>query len=105
MRIPGGELFTLAQSYNITQHRWKLTFIGEQDTLDFDMGTLRDADGSVIVPHQSFTDLYEQDREFVDAVREGRDPATTGEEVLPTMRILQRAESCAEASASAAVSL
>jgi 2-hydroxy-4-carboxymuconate semialdehyde hemiacetal dehydrogenase len=96
MTLPGGELVTLAQSYNIHAFRWKITFIGEEATLDFDMGTLRDHAENVIVPQQSITDLREQNREFVDAVRQDRDPSITGEDVLPAMRILQRAQSCAE---------
>ena len=97
MTLPGGELVTLAQSYNVQQFRWRISFIGEETILDFDMGTLRYHAGEVIVPRQSITDLRAQNREFIDAVREGRDPAITGEDVLPAMHILQRAQSCAEA--------
>lgn len=97
MTLPGGELFTLAQSYNVNQFRWRLTFIGEQDTLDFDNGTLYNAEGNIIVPYQSIVDLHEQDREFVESVCEGRDSAITGEDVLPAMQILQIAQDIAEA--------
>lgn len=96
LTLPGGELVTLAQSYNVRQFRWKAAFIGEQTTLDFDMGALYDFGGEVVVPHHSIVDLREQDREFVAAVREGRDPAITGEDILPAMRILERAQACAE---------
>ncbi|MBI2841966.1 MAG: Gfo/Idh/MocA family oxidoreductase [Armatimonadetes bacterium] len=98
MALPSGELFTLAQSYNVHQFRWRMTFIGEENTLDFDMGALYDSDGTIIIPQRSITDLHEQNREFVEAVREGRDPAITGEDVLPAMRILQEAQRQAEAS-------
>lgn len=97
MTLPGGELFTLAQSYNVSDFRWRLTFIGEQNTLDFDNGTLRDTDGKIIVPYQSIVDLHEQDREFIEAIRRYRDPTITGEDVLPAMRILQTAQESAEA--------
>lgn len=100
MTLPGGRLFTLAQSYNMHAFRWRMTFIGEECTLDFDNGTLYNAQGDVVVPHRSIVDLSEQNREFVSAVREGRDPAITGEDVLPTMRILEQAQTCAEASVS-----
>jgi len=96
MTLPGGELITLVQSYNIHQFRWKATFIAEQTTLDFDMGMLYDFSGNIVVPHQSIVDLREQNREFVAAVRENREPAITGEDVLPAMRILQQAQDCAE---------
>ena len=92
MRLPGGELFTLALSYNVRQFRWNLGFIGEESTLDFETGALHDAEGETIVAQQSIVDLREQNREFVESVREGRDPAITGETVLPTMQILQDAQ-------------
>lgn len=95
MKLPAGELFTLAQSYNVEQFRWRLTFIGEQGTFDFDNGTLYDAWGATVVSQRSVVDLDEQDADFVASIREGRDPAITGEEVLPAMRILDEAESSA----------
>ena len=97
MTLPGGELVTLAQSYNVHEFRWRISFIGEETTLDFDSGALRDHSGNVLVPRQSITDLREQNREFISAIREDRDPAITGEAVLPTMHLLQKAQSCAEA--------
>ncbi len=96
MRLPCGELFTLAQSYNVGQFRWRLTFICEQGTFDFDNGVLYNAEGKVLIPYQSVVDLHEQDREFIESVRDGRDPAITGEDVLPTMQILHEAQICAE---------
>jgi 2-hydroxy-4-carboxymuconate semialdehyde hemiacetal dehydrogenase len=92
LRLPGEELFTLAMSYNVAEFRWNLSFIGEEATLDFAIGELRDASGEIVVPQQSIVELGEQDREFIDAVRENRDPAITGEAILPTMRILQEAQ-------------
>lgn len=64
----------------------------QEATLDFAIGELRDASGEIVVPQQSIVELGEQDREFIDAVRENRDPAITGEAILPTMRILQEAQ-------------
>jgi len=99
MTLPGGELVTLALSFNVRQFRWRAAFIGEQTTLDFDMGALAEAGGGGVVPPHSIVDLREQNAEFVAAVREGRDPAITAEDVLPAMRILQRAQACAETQA------
>lgn len=95
MVLPRSELFTLALSYNVSQFRWRLTFIGEEATFDFDMGALYDSEGNCVVPHQSITDLCEQDREFVDSILHQRDPAITGEGVLPAMQILHKAQLCA----------
>ena len=97
MVLPGDVLVTIAQSYNMSRFRWRMLFIGEQDTLEFDNGTLFDADGRVVVPHQSINDLYEQDQEFIAAVLEQRDPSITGEQVLPAMQVLQKAQACAQA--------
>ena len=97
LALPGGQLVTLAQSFNSHPFRWRATFIGEETTLDFDMGILRDYAENIVVPEQSVTDLRAQNQEFISAIREDRDPAITGEDVLPAMRILQKAQACAEA--------
>ena len=98
MTLPGGELVTFAQSFNLASFQWKVTFIGEQTTLVYDKGTLQGAEGEVIVPGRPIQDLRDQNQEFIAAIREGRDPSITGEEVLPAMRILQAAQDSANAS-------
>ena len=92
MVLPGGLLATIAQSYNMSHFRWRILFVGEQYTLEFDSGSLLDGAGNVVIPHHSLFDLRKQDEEFVAAVREGRDPAITCEAVLPAMRVLQTAQ-------------
>ena len=96
MATPDGQIATVAQSYNSLEVRWRLTFFAEEATLDFDMGELRDSDGTIIVTQHSIVDLRDQNREFVEAVREGRDPAIAGEDVLPAMRVLHQAQACAD---------
>jgi 2-hydroxy-4-carboxymuconate semialdehyde hemiacetal dehydrogenase len=96
MGMPGGQIATIAQSYGSYEFRWRLDVFAEEATLLFDMGELRDSDGKVLVPRRSIVDLRDQNREFVAAVREGRDPAVTGEDVLPTMRMLHNAQASAE---------
>ncbi len=96
MGMPGGQIATLAHSYGSYEFRWRLDVFAEEATLLFDMGELRDSDGRVLVPRRSIVDLRDQNGEFVAAIGEGRDPAVTGEEVLPTMRILRDAEASAE---------
>ncbi len=96
MRLQGKVLVSIAQSYNISKFRWRVLFIGEEETLEFDDGTLYDGQGNVVVPHRSVVDLYDQDHEFVAAVREERDPGITGEDVLPAMEVLQEAQVSAD---------
>lgn len=96
MALPGGQLATIAQSYGSHQFRWRLDVFAEEKTLVFDMGELRDSGGEIIVPRQSIVDLRDQNREFVEAVRENRDPPITAEDVLPTMQLLHQAQVCAE---------
>lgn len=95
MTLPGGELVTNNQSFNVSELRWTITYIGEEDTLEFNMNGLTDSEGTIIVPQQSIVDLRKQDSEFIESIREGRDPAITGEDVLPSMRILERAQTIA----------
>lgn len=94
--LPGGTVGTLAQSYGSYQFRWRLDVFAREDTLSFSMGELRDSKGEIVVPQRSIVDLREQNREFVQAILEHRDPAVTGEDVLPTMKILHDAQACAD---------
>lgn len=99
MVLPDGVLVTITQSYNLSRFRWRVVFIGEEETLEFSEGALHDAAGNVIVPQHSITDLHDQDQEFVNSVGQGRDPAITGEQVLPAMHVLEQAQASADAAA------
>lgn len=92
MTLPGGGIYSLAQSFNLESLRWILTVVGDQGTVEFDNGVLRDMNGKEIVPYQSIVDLHDQNREFVEAVRMSRVPAITPFDVLPAMTILDQAE-------------
>ena len=94
--LPGGIPVTVTESYNISTFRWRGLFIGEEATLEFREGVLYDGDDNVIIPHHDYTDVTAQNREFIAAVLEGRDPAITGESVLPAMEILQKAQQSAD---------
>jgi len=96
MLLPGKVLVSISQSYNISSFRLRALFIGEEATLEFDDGKLLDGEGRVVVPETSSRDLCAQDQEFITSVREGRDPGITGEEVLPAMQVLQRAQASAD---------
>jgi 2-hydroxy-4-carboxymuconate semialdehyde hemiacetal dehydrogenase len=95
MTLPSGELVTINHSFNVSELRWTMTFIAEEDTLEFNMNGLYASDGREIVPQRSVVDLRDQNHEFIVSIQEGRDPAVTGEDVLPAMRILDRAQSIA----------
>lgn len=92
MGLPNGAIATVAQSYGSREFRWRLDVYGVEETLRFDMGQLVDSTGTVLVPRQSVVDLRDQDREFIDSIRENRDPAITVDEILPAMRLLHQAE-------------
>ena len=90
-KLPGDVLVNHSLSYNFATFRSCVLFIGEEETLEYDVGTLYDADRNVIVPEQAISDLRAQNREFVDAVTENREPTIPAEAILPTMRLLQEA--------------
>ena len=96
MAMPEGAIATVAQSYGSYELRWRMDIFAEEATLIFDLGELRDSEGHLIVPRHSIVDLRAQNQEFIEAIRQNRDPAVTGEEVLPAMRILHQAQSSAE---------
>lgn len=96
MMLAPGIPATVTQSYNISHFCWRILFIGDTVTLEFDAGMLRDGAGQVVMEHHSLFDLRAQDEEFITAVREGRDPAITADNVLPAMRVLQDAQASAE---------
>lgn len=85
------QLITIAMSYNshIPLHDYFL--IGEEETLKFENGLLLSKDGVAFGPENPWP-ILEQNREFVAAVREGREPSVSGHAVLPTMAVLQRVE-------------
>ena len=92
LKLPGDVLVNHSLSYNYASFQSRVLFVGEEETLEYEVGTLYDADRNVIVPNQSISDLGAQNREFVDAVTEDREPAIPAEAILPTMRLLQEAE-------------
>lgn len=91
-KLSGDVLVNHSLSYNHASFQSRVLFVGEEETLEYEVGTLYDADRNVIVPNQSISDLGAQNREFVDAVTEDREPAIPAEAILPTMRLLQEAE-------------
>ena len=95
MRTPRDQVVSVAMSYNTHLPFHDYLIIGEQMTVLFDNGELRSNTG-VVVPRQDLSDLSEpivdQDREFLQAVREQREPAVSGRAVRPAMAALQVAQ-------------
>ena len=56
-KLPGDVLVNHSLSYNYESFQSRVLFIGEEETLEYEVGTLYDADRNVIVPNQSISDL------------------------------------------------
>ena len=78
----------IAMSYNSPWSLHDYLVIGEEATLRFEDGRLVGKEGAVLAPADAHP-IREQDREFLAAVREGREPSVSGRSVLPAMRALQ----------------
>jgi len=89
MRSKDGTLVSGVLSFNNhgpTTVTYRL--IGEEDTLILERGALTDKDGNP-VPLEG--EPYESPaKEFIDAIREGREPLTSVQTCLPTMRLLDK---------------
>ena len=82
-------------SYNTHIPLHDYLVIGEENTLLFDGGTLRDRE-RVLMPRPSIDNSVEavgrQDAEFLAAIAEQREPAVSGRAVRPAMAALQAAQ-------------
>ncbi len=87
----GGALVSVAMSYNSSWPRHDYFVIGEETSVEFRDGRLWGPQGEVFTPAEDRS-ILEQDREWLSAVREGRDPQVTPASVLPAMRVLQAAQ-------------
>jgi len=100
MRTARDQLATVAMSYNIGFQIHDYLIIGEEATILFDDGVLRDNE-RVLVPRAERegvdAPIPRQDAEFFAAIREGREPAVSGRAVRPAMAALQAAQDILEA--------
>jgi 2-hydroxy-4-carboxymuconate semialdehyde hemiacetal dehydrogenase len=100
MRTPRDQIATVAMSYNTHMPFHDYLVIGEEMTVLFSDGQLRDKD-RVLVSGTPTTALDEaivrQDAEFFDAIEEGREPAISGRAVRPVMSVLQAAQDTLDA--------
>lgn len=84
----GEVLVNIAMSYNSPWPLHEYLVIGEEATLRFEEGRLMGKDGPVLTSEGAHP-IREQNREFLAAVREGREACVSGRSVLPAMRALQ----------------
>jgi len=95
MRTAKGQIATVVTSYHaiIGQHDYLM--IGEQSSLHFVGGELHSPNG-VLVPASASDPLPDsipqQDAEFFQAIREGREPAISARSVRPAMAVLQHVQ-------------
>ena len=83
---------SISMSYNSPWPQHDYFVIGEETGLEFRDGKLLGPNGPVLEPAGESRSIYEQDLEWINAIREGRDPAVSIEAVLPAMRVLQAAQ-------------
>lgn len=96
MRSASGVIASLIYSFN--NHGpldISYRFIGEEASLRIEKGKLLDQEGQEIPVAGDGTEL--QDREFFDAIDQGRRPLTSCRACLPTMELLDRMQRCIEA--------
>jgi 2-hydroxy-4-carboxymuconate semialdehyde hemiacetal dehydrogenase len=95
MRTKRDQLATVAMSYNAHISLYDYVLIGEEDTLVVDNGVLRNRDGVIYDPKQDEEGRNSgllQNREFVSAIREKRQPSISADAVLPALDALQQAQ-------------
>lgn len=95
MRTSRDQLATVAMSYHIHIPIHDYLIIGEETTILFADGALRDKERTLVeATERSGLDdpVARQDAEFFAAVREGGEPAVSGRSVRPAMAALQAAQ-------------
>ena len=96
MRTKRDQLATVAMSYNAHLSLYDYVLIGREDTLLINNGVLSNREGVLYDPRQDPTEGrasgQRQNREFVNAVRERRQPEISADAVLPTLEALQQAQ-------------
>lgn len=93
IRTPADQLVTISMSYNTHIPQNDVLIIGEENTLHYADRRLVTKDAVLYEPSAegapSNDSIADQDREFLVAVREGREPAVSGRSVRPAMQTLQ----------------
>lgn len=88
----GETLVTVAMSYNSPWPRHDYLVIGEEGSIEFRDGKLWGPEGALFEPDGEDSSIRRQNAEWLDAIREEREPAVNAQSVLPAMRALHGAE-------------
>lgn len=84
-----GAIVTIAHSFNNHgEIQTPMRFIGEEETYQFIGGVLTDHSGTAIASGTGHEAVVRQNLEFLGAIREGREPETSFEASLVSMRYL-----------------
>jgi 2-hydroxy-4-carboxymuconate semialdehyde hemiacetal dehydrogenase len=98
VRTPADQLGTVVLSYNSVINLYDYVLVAREDTLIIDDGMVRNRDGVLLDYSQAGDEARVlQNREFVAAIREGRQPSTSADSVLPALDVLQQAQDASEA--------
>jgi 2-hydroxy-4-carboxymuconate semialdehyde hemiacetal dehydrogenase len=97
LRTPAAELISISISYNSHLGFHQYLVIGEQDSFLLDSGRLIGPEGVRDDPATRGVDFMRvgweaQDREFLAALHEDRQPAVAGVDVLPALAVLQQVQ-------------
>lgn len=98
MRTPEDQLIAVSLSYNTKISYNEYLLIGEETTLLATNNRLTSPEGVLVDTTQAEpapSSIQLQDREFLAAVREGREPAISASAVRPAMRVLQLVQDAA----------
>jgi 2-hydroxy-4-carboxymuconate semialdehyde hemiacetal dehydrogenase len=88
----GEAVVSVSMSYNSPWPRHEYFLIAEEASVEFRDGKLWGPEGVELAPETGERAVFNQDLEWISAIREGREPAVNPEAVLPAMRVLQEAE-------------
>ena len=101
LQFSGGGIAAYTLSYNahVPEQSMTITLICQEDTFTLHRDRFSNHDGTYEHPDVNELAIPRQAAEFVDAVREGREPLTSGRALLPSMRTLHRLEASANRSA------
>jgi 2-hydroxy-4-carboxymuconate semialdehyde hemiacetal dehydrogenase len=92
MRTARDQVVTVALSYNTHIQVQDYLVVGEETTVLYADGELRDRERSLVARQPDHDPIRDQDREFLNAVREQRAPAVSARAVRPAMAVLQQVQ-------------
>ena len=91
MKSKKGPLFTMAMSFNNKgPFGGFYRYIGEEETYKVYRDSMTDSEGHDVAFDDNTAAFDRQDIEFVAAIREGREPESSAQSVVPTMALLDK---------------